>query len=90
MTFEARASSPDRRRVLDAALGPEPVEPAGDAELGGGPDIALEHLAVVADVPDDADHPILGQPDLLAIVPSTPSMRRISGCLDFSASSMFF
>ena len=58
--------SPDRRRVLDAALGPEPVEAAADAELGAGADIALEHLAVVADVLDDAHDPVLGQAELLA------------------------
>src|ERR1043166_6448152 len=63
-----RIGSPDRRRVLDAALGPQRVEAALDLERGALAHVALEHLAVVADVLDDAYRPILGQPELLAVV----------------------
>src|SRR5215813_1575806 len=59
-------NSPHRRRVLDAALGPEPVNAAADAELRTRSHVAFEHFAVVADLPDDAHHPILGQAELLA------------------------
>src|SRR5258708_33518852 len=58
--------SADRRRVLDAALVPEVVEAAGDAELGAGADIAIERLAVVADRLHDPRYPILGQAELFA------------------------
>src|SRR5262249_35821663 len=60
------ASSADRRRILDAALGPQVVEPAGEAELGARADVALEHFAVIAYRLDDAHHPVLGQAELLA------------------------
>src|SRR5262245_40871126 len=60
------ANSPDRRRVLDAALGPQPVDAAADAELRARSHIALEYFAIVADLPDDAHHPVLGQTELLA------------------------
>src|SRR4249920_1512864 len=60
-------NSADRRRVLDAALGPQPVETATDAELRAGPDITVETLAVIAHLLDDAHHPVLGQAELLAI-----------------------
>src|ERR1700681_225404 len=63
------APLPDRRRILNAALGPQPVEAAADAELRAGPHIAIEHLAVIADVLDDAHDPVLGQPELLAVNP---------------------
>src|SRR5262249_62410320 len=59
-------SSPHWRRVLNAALGPEPIDAATDAKLGTRPHIALEHLTVIADVFDNAHHPVLGQPELLA------------------------
>src|SRR6516165_9622848 len=60
------ADSSDRRRVLDAALGPEPVDAAADAELRACSHIALEYFAVIADLLDDAHHPVLGQTELLA------------------------
>src|SRR5262249_31594601 len=59
-------NSAHRRRVLDAALGPEPVDAAADAELRARSYIALEYFAVVADLLDDAHHPVLGQAKLLA------------------------
>src|SRR5580704_17941806 len=58
----------DRRRVLNSALVPEIVPFAGNAELGTRADRALEHFAVIADLPDDAHHPISGQPQLFAEV----------------------
>src|SRR6267142_6822392 len=56
--------STNRRRVLDTPLGPQPVETAADAELRAWPDVAIEALAVVADLLDDAHHPVLGQAEL--------------------------
>src|SRR5262245_48033695 len=64
--FRARSNLPDRRRILDAALGPQPVDAAADAELRPRPHVAVEHLAVIADLLDDAHRPILGQAELLA------------------------
>src|SRR5262249_3146270 len=63
-----RVGSADRRRVLDAALGPERVEAALDLERRALADVALEHFAVVAHVFDDARGPILGQPELFAVI----------------------
>src|SRR5216684_2639250 len=59
--------STNRRRVLDPPLGPQAVETAADAELRAWPDVAVEALAVVADLLDDAHHPVLGQAELLAV-----------------------
>src|SRR5262249_41926131 len=61
-----RSSSPDRWGILNSALGPEPVEPTADPEIGAGAHVAVEYLAVVADLLDDPHHPVLGQPELLA------------------------
>src|ERR1700730_7514251 len=61
-------NSPDRRGVLQAALGPQRVEAALDLERRAFADVALEHLAVVADVAHDAHHPVLGEPELFAVV----------------------
>src|ERR1700730_15908345 len=80
--------SPDWGRILDAALGPQPVEAAGDAELRAGADIALEHLAVIAHLLDDARHPVLGQPELLAVSAFGPDqpldlgLLRLQGVVD--------
>src|SRR5262249_57259224 len=60
------ANSPHRWRVLDAALGPEPVDAAADAELRARSHVALEHFAIVADLLDDAHRPVLGQTELFA------------------------
>src|ERR1700694_1197933 len=59
--------SPYRRGVLDAAGAPELVQSAGNAEFRSRADIALVDLAVIADVADDADSPIPGQAEFLAI-----------------------
>src|SRR3954447_7601140 len=60
--------SPHRRCVLDTALGPEPVDAAADAELRARSHITFEHFAVIADLLDDADNPVLAQAQLLAEV----------------------
>src|SRR5215831_2111175 len=62
------SGSADGRRILDAAIGPKVVDPARNAQLGSGSDIALEHLVIVANELDDARRPILGQADLLAVI----------------------
>src|SRR5262249_34089747 len=46
----APARLPDRRGVLQAALGPQPVEPALDLERRAHAEVALEALAVVPDL----------------------------------------
>ena len=74
---------------MDAALGPEPVDAAADAELRARPDVALEYFAVVADLLDDAHHPVLGQTELLAEIALDAKRRLISGWFDLSASSTF-
>src|ERR1700722_1790593 len=61
-------ASPDRRRVLDAAGAPELIEAAGNAELRSRADIALIDFAVIADAADDADGPVLGQPEFFAVI----------------------
>src|SRR5262249_29090000 len=61
-----RSSSPHRRRVLDAALGPQPVDAATDAEFGARSHVAVEHFSIIADLFDDAHRPMLRQPELLA------------------------
>jgi hypothetical protein len=61
-----RPPSPYRRRVLDAAFVPQLVEPAGDGERRLCAEVALEHLPVIADSPDDVRRPCVGEPDLLA------------------------
>src|SRR5499427_11105648 len=68
----AESVSPDRRRVLNATLGPQPVDAAADAEPRAAPDIALEDFTIVADMLDDAHHPVLGQAELLAEIALGP------------------
>src|SRR5260370_25407841 len=72
------ANSSDRRRVLDAALGPEPVDAAADAELRARSHIALEYFAVAADLLDDAHRPVLGQtelrPEIALPAPQAPDL----------------
>src|SRR5205809_5361082 len=60
------ASLPHWRRVLNAAFGPQPIDAATDTELGARSHIALEHFTVIADLSDNAHHPVLRQPELLA------------------------
>src|SRR5262249_12728476 len=57
-----------RWRVLDAALGPQLVQPAVDLERRAHADVALKRFAVVADLLDDVNGPILGQAELLTVV----------------------
>src|SRR5215831_16674378 len=64
--IELRRASADRRCVLQPALGPQCVQSARDLERRALADVALEHLAVISDMLDDAIHPILGQAELLA------------------------
>src|SRR5215467_4476679 len=59
-------ASAHRRRVHDAALGPQRVQAARDLERRVLSDVALEHLAVVPDMLDDAVDPVLGEAELLA------------------------
>src|SRR5581483_12394348 len=51
--------STDRLGVLQAALGPQFVEAAVDLEDRACADIAVEALAVIADLLDDVDDPLL-------------------------------
>src|SRR5262249_22528126 len=60
---------PDRGRVHDAAHGPEMIQSARDAERRLDADVAVIDLGIVADVPEDAHDPILGEPDLLPVIP---------------------
>src|SRR5262245_40394657 len=67
---EARGlPSPDRRRVLQAALGPQRVGAARDLQRRALADVAVEYLRVVSDVLDRAVGPVLGQAELLAVIP---------------------
>src|SRR3954452_9459769 len=67
--IERRAPpSPHRRRVLHATDVPELVHAARDLQLRLLADVALIHLAVIADVADDANGPVLGQAELLAVI----------------------
>src|SRR5205085_11069360 len=61
-----------RRRVLNSALVPELVEPAGNPQLGAGADVTVKRFAVIADRFDDPRHPILGETELFAEVAVTP------------------
>src|SRR5579885_2933135 len=54
--------SADRYAVLQAALGPQRVEPARDLQRRALADIALKAFAVIADRFDDAHGPIVGKP----------------------------
>src|SRR4051812_11771591 len=58
--------SADWRRVLNSALVPELVEPAGNSELGARADVAVERFAVIADRFHDPRHPVLGKAELFA------------------------
>src|SRR5690606_433842 len=55
-----------RRCVLDAALGPELVQAARDLERAFLADIALEHLAIVADAGDNLGNPVIVEAEHLA------------------------
>src|SRR6516162_4698505 len=60
--------SADGWRVLQAALVPQLIEPAGQTQRSLQPDIALEAFAVIAHVLDDIVAPILRQTHHLAHV----------------------
>src|SRR5271167_1802494 len=60
---------PDRRGVLNAAVIPELVQPAGNPKLRIGADVAIEHFGVVADRSNGARRPVLGEAQRLAEVP---------------------
>src|SRR5690606_31236333 len=49
----------ERRSVLQAALGPELVQAAGDLEWALLADVTLEHLAIVADAGDHFHDPVV-------------------------------
>src|SRR5205814_2912273 len=60
--------SADRRRILQAAFGPQTVQPARNLERRALADILFKHLAVVPDVLDNAIAPVLGEAELFAII----------------------
>src|SRR5215213_956758 len=64
--FSIAARSADRRRVLQAALCPERILAALDLERRALADVLLEDLAVVPDMLDDAERPVVRQADGLA------------------------
>src|SRR3954452_18108479 len=64
--------SADRRRVLEATFGPQRVEAARDLQRRALPDVLLEDLAVISDMLDDPVAPVLGQPELLAVIAFGP------------------
>src|SRR5215218_7858164 len=57
---------PDRRGVLEAALGPQLVQAAVDLEGRLRAEVAVEALAVVTDLLDDGVDPLLVDPQGLA------------------------
>src|SRR5258706_2779552 len=63
---EGHHFSADRRRVHQAALGPQVVDAARQPDRGLRPEVALEAFAVVADLLDDAVRPLLVQAEQLA------------------------
>src|SRR5262252_4767092 len=60
--------STDRRGVLNTTLGPKRIEAARDLQRRALAEIALEDFPVIADVLDDAVDPVLGQPQLFAVI----------------------
>src|ERR1041385_8939117 len=56
----------DRRRVLDAVLGPQRVDAAGDLQLRTSADIALEDLVVIAEMVDHIISPVVAEAEALA------------------------
>src|SRR5271165_3989048 len=74
-------TSPDRRGVLYAAGVPQLVEPARNGEPRFRPEIAVEHLPVIADRADDVGGPGVGQPHLFAEAPRRPDEAHDFGLL---------
>src|SRR4029450_10535132 len=64
--LDAERELPNRRGVLQAALGPELVQATVDLEQGVLADIAVEALAVVTDLLDDVVDPLLVDAERLA------------------------
>src|SRR5262245_29057419 len=60
--------SADRRAILQASLGPQIVDAALDLQARALADVALERLAVVAYLLDDAISPVVVEADALAEV----------------------
>src|SRR6185295_15740240 len=60
--------SADGRGVLQASLGPLIVQATLDLEAGAGADVAVERLAIVADLFDDAIGPVVVEAEALAVV----------------------
>ena len=81
---------PYRRRVLQAALGPQRVKTAFDLEWRVFAHVAFEHLAIVADVLDDTHYPVLGEPELFAVIALGVDQLLDVRFSDMTASSMFF
>src|SRR5690606_27768051 len=65
--FPPRTLSADRRCVDDAAIPPQCVETARNVERRARADIALEHLAIVADRRDRVRGPFAGEAERFAI-----------------------
>src|SRR5437016_12871656 len=63
-----RRDSLHRRRVDDAAPRPQLIDAARNAELAADAEIALVHLAVIADVPHDVRRPVARKPKRLAVI----------------------
>src|SRR3954468_16939249 len=82
-TFPGHALA-HRRRELQTALVPQGIQPARDLQRRALPDVALERLAVVADLLDDAIGPVVGEPErfaVLALAAEQPLDVRVVGLL---------
>src|SRR5271166_1591145 len=73
--------SPDGRGVLYSAGAPQLVEPARNGEPRFRPEIAVEHLPVIADRADDVGGPGVGEPHLFAEAPRRPDEAHDFGLL---------
>ena len=62
----SETGSADRQAVLQAALGPQRIEPARNLQRRALTDVTLEAFAVIADRLDDVVGPIVAQPERLA------------------------
>ncbi len=74
---------------MQAALRPQGVQTAGDLELRGRTDVALEDFAIIADSLDDVIGPLFVKAEVLAdaLVLFLAEKRLMSGLADFSISS---
>src|SRR4029077_18072167 len=71
---------PDGRRVLNAALGPERIQSARDAEPGLGSNVSFIDLSVIADRADGARGPVFPKAQLLAKFTFGPGRAPYFGC----------